>query len=161
LDNSQQIQDDTASDFEFEIDEEDLRLLKNVRVRLECSKLTPPSSPRIYMPPRRGRRKVVFNFPERISYALGPLGFPGESRSVELRDEGMVERGEGIGVADATSPPTDDKKKPITFTDAVGRKFKLPFHLCANWAVSYSHIRNVIMLLTSTIGYGRVDQASF
>ncbi|EKD14127.1 hypothetical protein MBM_07804 [Drepanopeziza brunnea f. sp. 'multigermtubi' MB_m1] len=30
-------------------------------------------------------------------------------------------------------PPPDDKKKPIRFKDAVGRKFSFPFHLCATW----------------------------
>jgi len=31
--------------------------------------------------------------------------------------------------------PNEDKKKPIKFKDAVGRKFSFPFHLCATWAV--------------------------
>lgn len=30
----------------------------------------------------------------------------------------------------------EDKKKPIRFRDAVGRKFSFPFHLCSTWAVS-------------------------
>jgi hypothetical protein len=29
-----------------------------------------------------------------------------------------------------------DKKKPIKFLDAVGRKFSFPFELCCTWAVS-------------------------
>jgi hypothetical protein len=38
--------------------------------------------------------------------------------------------------AKALSKPKEDKKKPIKFKDAVGRKFSFPFHLCATWAVS-------------------------
>ena len=34
----------------------------------------------------------------------------------------------------ATDP--NDKKKPIKFKDAVGRKFSFPFRLCTTWAVS-------------------------
>ena len=34
--------------------------------------------------------------------------------------------------------PKDDKKKPIKFKDAVGRKFSFPFELCATWAASCS-----------------------
>lgn len=36
--------------------------------------------------------------------------------------------------AAAKSPPPE-KKKPIKFKDAVGRKFSFPFHLCNTWAV--------------------------
>ena len=32
--------------------------------------------------------------------------------------------------------PKDDKKKPIKFKDAVGRKFSFPFELCATWGVN-------------------------
>jgi hypothetical protein len=42
----------------------------------------------------------------------------------------------------ALSAPID-KRKPIYFKDAVGRKFSFPFHLCQTWAVS--HIPNSIM----------------
>jgi hypothetical protein len=31
--------------------------------------------------------------------------------------------------------PKIDKKKPIKFKDAVGRKFSFPFHICATWTV--------------------------
>ena len=37
---------------------------------------------------------------------------------------------------DKALAPKDDKKKPIKFKDAVGRKFSFPFHLCTTWAVS-------------------------
>lgn len=33
-------------------------------------------------------------------------------------------------------PPPKEKKKPIKFKDAVGRKFSFPFHLCNTWIVS-------------------------
>jgi hypothetical protein len=36
---------------------------------------------------------------------------------------------------DANKPPPE-KKKPIKFKDAVGRKFSFPFHLCSTWQVS-------------------------
>ncbi|KAI9772249.1 MAG: hypothetical protein M1840_000998 [Geoglossum simile] len=37
-------------------------------------------------------------------------------------------------VAAATKPKAE-KKKPLRFKDAVGRKFSFPFHLCQTWAV--------------------------
>jgi hypothetical protein len=33
-------------------------------------------------------------------------------------------------------PPPEEKKKPIKFKDAIGRKFSFPFHLCCTWVVS-------------------------
>ncbi len=35
--------------------------------------------------------------------------------------------------AKAALPPTEEKKKPIKFKDALGRKFSFPFHLCQTW----------------------------
>ncbi|KAI9674663.1 MAG: hypothetical protein M1817_001566 [Caeruleum heppii] len=35
--------------------------------------------------------------------------------------------------AAAAAPPKEEKKKPIKFKDAVGRKFSFPFHLCNTW----------------------------
>jgi hypothetical protein len=46
--------------------------------------------------------------------------------------------------AKALATPSD-KKKPIKFKDAVGRKFSFPFHLCQTWSVS--HIPNSIMFV--------------
>jgi hypothetical protein len=40
--------------------------------------------------------------------------------------------------AAAAVPPPPEKKAPIRFKDAVGRKFNFPFHLCAKWPVSVS-----------------------
>ena len=44
----------------------------------------------------------------------------------------------------ANAKPKEEKKKPIKFKDAVGRKFSFPFHLCATWQVSlpFSHHLN-------------------
>lgn len=39
-------------------------------------------------------------------------------------------------VAAAKAPPPAEKKAPIKFKDAVGRKFQFPYHLCATWDVS-------------------------
>jgi hypothetical protein len=36
----------------------------------------------------------------------------------------------------AANKPPPEKKKPIKFKDAVGRKFNFPFHLCSTWQVS-------------------------
>jgi hypothetical protein len=38
--------------------------------------------------------------------------------------------------AAAANIPQLEKKKPIKFKDAVGRKFSFPFHLCSTWQVS-------------------------
>ena len=38
--------------------------------------------------------------------------------------------------AAATPAAPEEKRKPIKFKDAVGRKFSFPFHLCATWVVS-------------------------
>lgn len=37
--------------------------------------------------------------------------------------------------AEAAKKPPPEKKKPIKFKDAVGRKFSFPFELCATWQV--------------------------
>jgi hypothetical protein len=37
---------------------------------------------------------------------------------------------------DDTNPGNITEKKAINFTDAIGRKFSYPFHLCFRWAVS-------------------------
>lgn len=42
--------------------------------------------------------------------------------------------------AKAAKKPPPEKKKPIKFKDAVGRKFNFPFHLCATWQVCSSEI---------------------
>jgi hypothetical protein len=55
--------------------------------------------------------------------------------------------------------PKDDKKKPIKFKDAVGRKFSFPFHLCATWVVSL-HVPNNRIRANISPGHGRVDQTS-
>ena len=47
----------------------------------------------------------------------------------------MLKRG-GANAKAITTENTD-KKKPIRFKDAVGRKFSFPFDLCATWAVSF------------------------
>ena len=33
----------------------------------------------------------------------------------------------------ASAPPVDERKAPIRFHDAVGRKFNFPWHLCTKW----------------------------
>jgi pyruvate/2-oxoglutarate dehydrogenase complex dihydrolipoamide acyltransferase (E2) component len=38
--------------------------------------------------------------------------------------------------AAAAVPPPPEKKAPIKFKDAIGRKFNFPFHLCTKWSVS-------------------------
>jgi Membrane protein involved in colicin uptake len=40
--------------------------------------------------------------------------------------------------AEASGKPAPEKKKPIKFKDAVGRKFSFPFELCSTWQVSCS-----------------------
>jgi hypothetical protein len=37
--------------------------------------------------------------------------------------------------AEAAKKPPAEKKKPIKFKDAIGRKFSFPFELCATWQV--------------------------
>lgn len=52
--------------------------------------------------------------------------------------------------AKAAKKPPPEKKKPIKFKDAVGRKFNFPFHLCSTWQVCTSSIYDFrIAILTS------------
>lgn len=45
--------------------------------------------------------------------------------------------------AEASNKPAPEKKKPIKFKDAVGRKFSFPFELCSTWQVGVpSHARS-------------------
>lgn len=57
-----------------------------------------------------------------------------EKEAKESIDKAEKEAKESI---DKALAPKDDKRKPIKFKDAVGRKFSFPFHLCATWAVSH------------------------
>ncbi len=43
-------------------------------------------------------------------------------------------------VAAAAAKAKNEKKKPIKFKDAVGRKFSFPFNLCQTWAVSCRYL---------------------
>ena len=52
----------------------------------------------------------------------------------EEHDKVKTEAAEAL--AKTLSPPNGDKRKPIKFKDAVGRKFSFPFELCATWEVS-------------------------
>lgn len=60
---------------------------------------------------------------------------------------------------DKALAPKDDKKKPIRFKDAVGRKFSFPFHLCATWVVSF-HVRDNQATTNICLGNGGANQAS-
>lgn len=56
----------------------------------------------------------------------------------------------------AAKAPPPEKKKPIKFKDAIGRKFSFPFHLCSTWQVCYPKISGVIIhSYTFSIGNGR------
>ena len=63
--------------------------------------------------------------------------------------------------AAAAPPAPEERKKPIKFKDAVGRKFSFPFHLCRTWEVRKSKsslsVSLDFILITSfgNIGYGR------
>ncbi|CAL3963201.1 unnamed protein product [Diplocarpon coronariae] len=48
-------------------------------------------------------------------------------------NEAKLKKEAADALAKALCPPPEDKKKPIRFKDAVGRKFSFPFHLCATW----------------------------
>ncbi|RDL39878.1 uncharacterized protein BP5553_04218 [Venustampulla echinocandica] len=41
---------------------------------------------------------------------------------------------EADALAKAAKNPEADRRKPVKFKDAVGRKFSFPFHLCVTWA---------------------------
>ncbi|EED21760.1 conserved hypothetical protein [Talaromyces stipitatus ATCC 10500] len=45
----------------------------------------------------------------------------------------------------AAKKPPPEKKKPIKFKDAVGRKFNFPFHLCATWQGMEELIRQAFL----------------
>lgn len=63
-------------------------------------------------------------------------------------------------LAKALKKPEEDKKKPIKFKDAVGRKFSFPFHLCATWAVSEFSLLLFARLTDSFPGHGGTNQTS-
>lgn len=46
---------------------------------------------------------------------------------------------------DKALAPKDDKRKPVKFKDAVGRKFSFPFHLCATWSGMEDLIKQAFM----------------
>ncbi|KAH0558806.1 hypothetical protein GP486_004551 [Trichoglossum hirsutum] len=65
----------------------------------------------------------------------------------------------------AVTKPKPEKKKPLKFKDAVGRKFSFPFHLCQTWVVripvSLSSNLEYRRLTHLGIGNGGAHQASF
>lgn len=61
----------------------------------------------------------------------------------------------------ANAQPAPEKKKPIKFKDAVGRKFSFPFELCSTWKVSEAPEAKVSdRSLITGLGNGRPHQAS-
>lgn len=46
---------------------------------------------------------------------------------------------------EAAAKPPPEKKKPIKFKDAVGRKFSFPFHLCSTWQGMEELIRQAFL----------------
>lgn len=63
-------------------------------------------------------------------------------------NEAKLKKEAAEALAKALAPAGDDKKKPIKFKDAVGRKFSFPFHLCAQWEVSLSSSNKGFVELT-------------
>lgn len=64
-------------------------------------------------------------------------------------------------VEQALAPVKDEKKRPVKFKDAIGRKFSFPFHLCATWAVCTYFIVAVVTNANKRTGHRRVNQTSF
>ncbi|KAG9230235.1 hypothetical protein BJ875DRAFT_445212 [Amylocarpus encephaloides] len=60
----------------------------------------------------------------------------------EARKKAAAELASAIA---AGKPPEPEKKKPLRFKDAVGRKFSFPFHLCATWAGMEELIKQAFM----------------
>lgn len=56
--------------------------------------------------------------------------------------------------AEAAKKPAPEKKKPIKFKDAVGRKFSFPFELCGTWQVRASELCCAGPCLTCLISRG-------
>lgn len=60
-------------------------------------------------------------------------------------DEALAKaKADAEAAAAAAAKPPPEKKKPLKFKDAVGRKYSFPFHLCSTWNVSdgraYAHV---------------------
>jgi hypothetical protein len=55
-------------------------------------------------------------------------------------DTDVSDKSDDEKVGSEFGKPTLEKKAPIRFEDAVGRKFNFPFHLCATWSVSTSSL---------------------
>ncbi|TKA72433.1 hypothetical protein B0A49_06137 [Cryomyces minteri] len=51
----------------------------------------------------------------------------------EAADKELAETKKKLDAAEAAKAPPDDKKPPIKFKDAVGRKFSFPWHICKTW----------------------------
>ncbi|KAL5350032.1 hypothetical protein ACLOAV_005068 [Pseudogymnoascus australis] len=52
----------------------------------------------------------------------------------KFEEEIKVAKAEAEAAKALVAPPKEEKKKPIKFKDAVGRKFSFPYHLCQTWA---------------------------
>ncbi|EER36741.1 predicted protein [Histoplasma capsulatum H143] len=60
--------------------------------------------------------------------------------------EAAIKTAEAVAAATAAArAPSTEKKKPIKFKDAVGRKFSFPFHLCNTWPGMEDLIRQAFL----------------
>lgn len=76
----------------------------------------------------------------------------------KFEDEIKAAKAEADAAKALAAPPKEEKKKPIKFKDAVGRKFSFPYHLCQTWAVSFSTPSCESVL--TVIGHGRSHSTS-
>ncbi|KFY16993.1 hypothetical protein V492_00958 [Pseudogymnoascus sp. VKM F-4246] len=63
----------------------------------------------------------------------------------KFEEEIKVAKAEAEAAKALAAPPKEEKKKPIKFKDAVGRKFSFPYHLCQTWAGMEDLIRQAFL----------------
>ena len=60
------------------------------------------------------------------------------ARCKERYEQAIADAAAEAATPSSPSPPSEKKKEPIKFKDAVGRNFRFPFHLCNTWMVFIS-----------------------
>ncbi|EEP82133.1 predicted protein [Uncinocarpus reesii 1704] len=67
---------------------------------------------------------------------------------------------EAVAAATAAAKKSGEKKKPVKFKDAIGRKFSFPFHLCKTWQGMEELIRQAFLhidVIGQHVAEGRYD----
>lgn len=81
----------------------------------------------------RFEAEVKAKYEEEVKAAAAKAEEEMKAAAAKAEEEVKKAKAEADAAKALVGPPEPEKKKPIKFKDAVGRKFSFPFHLCQTW----------------------------